>query len=296
MSATVIEPGSSEWLKLMTASKVGAILGVSPWESPRSIWHKMRGEVASETSAAKERGHYLEPAILAWFFDQHPEFRREPSATVVHRDHPRFAATPDAFAYHYTGDPDPTYPVEAKSDAGDGEFWGEPGTDEIPLYYAAQCMWTMHCTRATRIYVPMITARLEFREYVVDYNAALAATIEAKCVAFLATLDDETAPELDGHVATYEVIRKLNPLLDRGVEVELSTEHARLFTTAYTDAKASEERLRFAKATIAEDMGTAQKATWLGQLIARRQNTSGDTPAIYAAKPLPTIPEESAAA
>jgi hypothetical protein len=27
-------PGSAEWLREMTASKVAAVLGLSPWESP----------------------------------------------------------------------------------------------------------------------------------------------------------------------------------------------------------------------------------------------------------------------
>lgn len=285
---TALIPGSGEWLRLMTASKVAAVLGVSPWESQRSIWHKMRGEIKSETSAAKERGHYLEPAILAWFFDQHPELVRAEAETFIHPVNTRFAATPDAVASGR--------PVEAKSDAGDGEWWGAAGTDEIPLYYAAQCVWTCHVMGADRCYVPMITSRLEFREYVVPANPELAAQIESLVVPFLVSLAGDVPPAVDGHVETYASLRRLNPLLEKGEAVDLTDEHARLFTTAYLACKAADERLLFAKSTLAEVMGTAQFAYWNTQLVARRQNTSGATPAIYAAKPLPTIPEESAAA
>ena len=42
--------------------------------------------------------------------------------------------------------------ANTKSAANDDE-WGTPGTDEIPAYYVAQCMWTMHVTGAPLIYV-----------------------------------------------------------------------------------------------------------------------------------------------
>ena len=38
-------PGSPAWTRRITATKVAAILGVSPWDSPRSMWAKMRGEM-----------------------------------------------------------------------------------------------------------------------------------------------------------------------------------------------------------------------------------------------------------
>ena len=66
-----LDPGSPGWLRLMTASKVAAILGVSQWDSPRSMWHRMRNELPAEPqSTVQSRGHYLEPAVLAWWADQ----------------------------------------------------------------------------------------------------------------------------------------------------------------------------------------------------------------------------------
>ena len=38
-----MEPGSASWLRQVTASKVAAILGVSPWHSPLSMWRLMKG-------------------------------------------------------------------------------------------------------------------------------------------------------------------------------------------------------------------------------------------------------------
>lgn len=283
--------GSPEWLKLITASKVAAILGVSPFDSPRSLWHLMHGDLQPEPqSKVQERGHYLEPAVLAWFFDQHPELtRRESTGTTVHANG-WAAASPDAEAIDWDGD---LILAEAKTAADDSE-WGTPGTAEIPIYYAAQCVWTMHVLGAQRIFVPVLTSRLELREYVLDYDAALAADMVAKCKAFLDSLQDDEPPDLDAHPATYTSLRKLSPLLEKGIEVQLDQDTAVEFTESVLAAKAADSRLTFAKSRVAEAMGTAQKAFYGDQLVARRQNTSGNTPAIYAAKPLPTIGKSAA--
>jgi hypothetical protein len=58
-----IEPGSPEWLRAITPSKVAAILGVSRWESPYSLWHRMKGTVPPEgPKDIFQIGHDYEPA------------------------------------------------------------------------------------------------------------------------------------------------------------------------------------------------------------------------------------------
>lgn len=294
MTATELIPGSPEWLKLITASKVAAILGVSKYDSPRSMWHKMRGDVDPEpATTVQTRGHYLEPAVLQWFFDQHPELY--PTLRPGTHVHPNgwAAATPDALGHN--ADEQATVAVEAKTSADDAE-WGQPGTDEIPLTYTAQCMWTMHVLGLQRIYVPVLSSYLEFREYVVEYDHALAVDIEATCLEFLASLKGNVAPAVDSHPETYQTLRRANPLIQQGLEVQLTTEQARLFVRSRQDKAAADALIALANSTIAEAMGDAQKAYWGTQLVARRQNTASDKPAIYPAKKLPTITETSAAA
>ena len=91
-------PGTAEWAAKVTASKVAAILGLSPWESPYSMWLKMRGDIPADdgsNQAAKSRGHYLEDGIIRWWADQHPARdieETQPSALLDDWG----AATPDA--------------------------------------------------------------------------------------------------------------------------------------------------------------------------------------------------------
>ena len=42
-----LQPGSPDWQTRMTASKVAAVLGLSPWESRFSLWHRMSGLISN---------------------------------------------------------------------------------------------------------------------------------------------------------------------------------------------------------------------------------------------------------
>lgn len=287
-------PGSPEWNKLVTASKVAAILGVSPWESPRSVWHRMHGDLpASEGNESTRRGQYLEPAILAWWRDQHPEvlgvLDLQPTFTLDDWA----AATPDAVAIN--PDKPERVLVEAKSAAFDDD-WGTPGTDEIPTYYLVQVQWQMHVSGIHRCYVPIITSRLRFVEYVVDYVPEYGAALEARMREFYDSLAADEPPELDDTVATFDAVRKVHPEIERGESVELTTEQADDLVTFAHLAKETERSLRLAKSTVIDAMGRAQYAEHNGVRVARRQPRGDDVTFVVVAKPtdLNTVTEESA--
>lgn len=283
---SALQPGSPEWLRVVTASKVAAILGLSPWESPRSMWHKMHGDLpAEESTSAQSRGHFLEPAILAWWRSQHgvpaDSFVEQPSYSLGDWA----AATPDAVATFCEAGGDRAL-VEAKSTADDGE-WGEPGTDEIPAYYLTQVIWQMHVSGIHRCHVPIIGPRLKFAEYVVDYEpyAEDAAVIERRAREFYDSLKADTPPPLDDTLATYEAVRKVHPEIDRGESVELDYETATSLVIEGADLKHLETSVRGWKSRVIDQMARAQYATHNGVRIARRQPRGDATTFVVVAKP-----------
>ena len=71
-------PGSAEWSRRMTASKVAGVLGLSKWASPYSTWLRMKGLLPSDDGrnmSDKARGHYLEDGVVRWWIDQHVAVR-----------------------------------------------------------------------------------------------------------------------------------------------------------------------------------------------------------------------------
>lgn len=277
-----MKPGSREWQRTMTASKVAAALGVSPWQSPFALWHEMKGLVEREPSNdAQRRGHYLEDGVLAWWRDQNgidhdgceftlqPEYRLDGWA----------AATPDMAACHPEHD---TVLVEAKTAAYDDD-WGDPGTDAIPAYYLSQCYWQMHVSGIHLCFVPVLTSRLRFAEYVVEYDAEIGADLEKRMRAFYDSLAGDEPPPLDNSTATFATLKRLHPDVDPDLTVECDEDEARAFIAATSALKDAEAADREARSWALDRMGKARFLTANGIKVARRQ-PSGKGIALY---PLP---------
>ena len=286
-------PGSPEWQKLMTASKVAAVLGLSPWESPRSLWLKMRGDLPADPgNDATRRGQYLEDGILNWWSDRHPDIvYPTPQAFLMREDWaastPDLVVEDDGFGNRAV--------VDAKTAARDDD-WGQPGTDEIPPYYLAQMLWQMWTHDAQVGYVAVLFGtRLRFEEYVVQRDDELIAGIVAKCRAFYDSLSQDVPPPLDDHVADYAATVKTVT----GINAQEAVELADNVAADYLQALAYKDAAPIFAARVLDAMGEAQYATHNGQRIARRQK-KGDGVSLVRIAALPnvtnTIPEEEDAA
>jgi putative phage-type endonuclease len=273
MTATQVpnlEPGSEPWLATMSASKVSAMLGLSVYDSRYSLWHKMAGNIPPEPSdAQKESGHYLEPAITAWFKDQHPEWAvTYPGGTWASDDNPLYVASPDGLV----AVPDSSIGrrgLECKRALMDWE-WGEELTDDVPPGYRAQCQWQMFVGDYRRTHLAMITTRFQFREYVIDADDDDAEFLVTEADRFMQSLRDGEEPDIDSHGATYAAIKAMHPLID-GTEYELDAETAAAYIDTSSALKQAEEAKQFVTNTIATAMGNAQRATFARTTYVRRQ-------------------------
>lgn len=295
-----LKPGSDEWMQRMTASKVSAVLGLSPWESRFSLWHRMAGLMPKqEDTDQTRRGHYLEAAVADWFADQHSkDMVLRPGRAWAHKDREWQAASPDRLI----DTAEPRGPsawevktealLEVKTTAVDDE-WGAAGTDEIPPYYRCQVMWQLDTLSLPTAYVAVLLPRLEFREYRVDYNADEAAYLRSECRAFLDSLPGgpaEQRPDLDGHAQTYMTVRVLNPEVDGDTSVPGPL--AREYVAAVQELRAATTRHDLARVQMADHMQTARRALWDGKSIAtRRAGRNGAAPYVQAANTLPSFEE-----
>lgn len=299
-----LEPGSPEWMSKMTASKVAAVLGLSPWESRFSLWHKMAGLVEHDSvgNDATRRGHYLEDGVARWFADQHPEFTVEPGKAWAHRERDWQAASPDRLLLvdvpreGFSRNLKPAALLEIKTAASDVE-WGEPFTDEIPPYYRAQVVWQMDTLGIPVCYVAVLLGGLRFAEYRVDYNADEAVYIRGEAKAFMDSLPGgpaEQRPGIDDHSETYVALKAINPDIDGDIEVP--DELAVRWCQAVTAKREAESAHDLARNELVDYMGTARRAMWLGKSIATRQRSRSGDPFIKAATRLPVSDNQEPAA
>lgn len=273
-------PGSAEWLSRMSASKIAAVVGLSPYQSRYSMWMRMAGLVPQEAQSDEmARGHYLEPGLAAWFADQHPEWTVSTTGTFVHPVESWMSAAPDRLITHSSGH---TELLQCKT-AADFEEWGAAHTDEVPPGYHRQVTWEMLVTGLRRCYFAVILPYLEFREFVVDYDAAVAEELQVAAREFLDSIAAGRRPELDSHKATYEAVKLLHPLI-RPDQVEVPPHVGEMYVEALAAFAEAEAQKRFASAMLANYMGEAQTAFHQGRPIARRQAKKGGTPYVCAVR------------
>lgn len=286
--------GSPEWHAArrhgLGGSEVAAAMGLSPWESPFSLWHRKRGEIGDiEDTPSMEWGRRLEDVVVAKFVEMHPELVVARSGTWCHEDRPWQIATPDRLLYGaaaFLGRSTPVEVLEVKT-AHDADGWGEDGTDEIPVYYRVQILWYLDTFDLPRAHVAVLIGGSDYREYVVDYDADEAKALRAAARLFLDSIAADDRPDIDAHGQTYQAIRELHPDIDETVDVELSDEHAERYVRARAALKAAEADEQEARSIVADVMGDARRATWCDHTIARRQAKAGGMPYVVASRKLP---------
>lgn len=267
---TAPAPGTPEWAAKVTASKVAAILGLSPFDSQFSIWQLMAGNIppATETRPMK-RGNMLENAVLDWWLDEHPEMT-ELARQKWYPLEEWAGATPDMDVTGPTGDLEG---VDAKTIGRDDEW-----ADEPPTHYLASSMFQMACAPdMKRVHLAVLFGKpFDLRTYTIERDDDLIAQIVAQCRAFYDSLGMDTPPDLDDTVATYEAVRALHPDIEPDLDVEIPRDLAHEYVTAALAFKDAETAERSAKTRLLDAMGRARMATCDGAKVARRQpNRSG---------------------
>lgn len=266
------EPGSDAWHAARAngigGSEIAAVLGLSPYESRFSLWHRKQGLIGPvEESEEMYWGKVHEPGICARFAHEHPDLPLTTAPTYQHPDRPWQIANPDRHA-----GPDL---LEAKT-SRDADGWGEEGTDQIPVHYRAQCLHYMDVTGARRCWVAVLIAGSEYREYAVEYDADEAAFMRTAGAEFMASLAANDRPQIDGHNATYQTIRELPDGLD-DVDVEIETALRDRFHAAQNQFWLAEDELTASKGLLLDAIGTGRRAVCERVRVATRTVRDGKT-------------------
>ncbi|MDV6277260.1 YqaJ viral recombinase family protein [Rhodococcus erythropolis] len=273
------EPGSPEWLKLITASKIPSILGISRFKSQFSLWHEMAGNLPSEPIGTAQQddfdyGHAVELAAGEYWRFKNPGWRLSRGEVQYTDDGFEFgnAATIDGRASRGS-----LRRIAEIKTARDLAEWGDDGSGEVPADYAAQVIWQQRVTGFTAPANIVLWPQYgKPKIYVIEYSAQLAAAIVAAVRQWNASLVASEPPELDDTISTYETVRRLHPDID-GREVQLDPDLAADYLTAVADDKEITKRLRGLKTRVLDVMGNAQTAVVIDLKIATRTPGRGDS-------------------
>ena len=277
---------SPEWHALRTngigGSEVAAIVGLSPWESRFSLWHRKRGSLGGQqVNDGMDWGTRLEPVVCAKFAETHDMLDVQPAGTYRHHERTWQLANVDRLLFDDEFRPGPVAFLEAKTaHQFDAWEWGKEGTEDIPPYYRCQVMHYLDVLELPVAHVAVLIGGSDYREYQIKYDATEAEWLRAEAEKFWNEVLGGEAPPLDGSDATYEAVRELHPLIN-GEEVDLDAD----LYDAYVDTKALAETTatehKRIKAELLAAMGEARYARVGNKTVLRRQPGRGGSISLY---------------
>ncbi len=258
--------------KFIGGSDVATILGVSPWKSAFQLYQEKIGAFVEEITPAKQRifdrGHRWEPVVVEMLIDELQDRGHEVqiigrNARYQDPEHQFLACELDLELLidgeETNAEMKTVHPFAAKD-------WGEEGTDEIPIYYAAQGMHgLMIKPRRLCVFVALIGAD-DLRVHQIERDEETIAAIRAKEIEFWRRVQDRDAPPPEtAHDVKWLYAR------DGGIVME-SDEDLLAQVTHLAGIKADLKRLESAAEAAATRikcaMGHAETLIWDGRKIA----------------------------
>jgi putative phage-type endonuclease len=248
----VFESGTSAWHEAraysLGGSEIGTIMGLNPWESAYALWAKKTGKIENPplTNWAVRFGQAFEEPILKLWAEEHPEYELFVTGTYQDCNNSFLHANPDALARHReTGE---WIVVEVKT--------ARTSFESLPPTYEAQVRHYMMVMKIDRAVVVAV-AGMTWQEFWVERDEFTEQVQLDQAKRFLSHIVNDTKPDYDGAESTYEVIRKLHPLID-DTEIEIDGLHQ--LALAQQEFDAAEAKFNQMKSWVLDLMGNAKHA------------------------------------
>ena len=262
--------------KFIGGSDAAAILGVSPWKSAFQLYQEKVGALVEEITPAKQRifarGHRWEPVVVEMLIDELQDRGHDVkiiarNARYIDREFPFISCEIDLElaidGEECNSDMKTVHPFAAKD-------WGEQGSDEIPIYYAAQGMHGLMVKPRRRCIFAALVGADDLRIHQIERDEETIAGIRAKEVAFWQRVQDRNPPDPQ----TADDVRWLYAK-DAGTVAEADDELMRLVGELYylkNSAKLAENEIDKVSTQIKLAMGDAAILVYEGKVIATWKN------------------------
>jgi putative phage-type endonuclease len=253
------ENGSKEWHDLrdepgaIGGSDIGAIAGLSPWESAITKWAKKTKQIPDdfEPNMSMRLGTKLETPILELFAEENPDLEIFTTGTWAQKEFPWQRANPDALYRR----PDGTWGIiEVKFSR---DYW-----TEVPQYYRAQVLWYMNVFGIQEAKLVAL-AGSSYQEFEVDWDSFEASSLIAAAYRFRESVIKVEMPDWDGSSSTFETIRAMNPKIEDGEEHldELGIH----YFNALDDYEKADKKLTELKSRVLKAMGGKKRGIVYGE-------------------------------
>ena len=273
-----------EWLAArrtgITASDISVVLGLSPWTSPFTLFHRKTGDLPEEPDNDRMAlGRYLEEFVCERFATRYPEIWLEGDGQTLYAsdERPWQMATPDRLVFD-SETPDlgagPLAVLEAKT-AGSWEGWGPEGSADIPIQYRCQALWQLDVMKVDATYVaalglPSQQVRVYpiYRDEEAEDELVL---MRDEAERFLDRIAHHDPPPVDWTESSTRSLKQLYAPDDGATDYVVGRRLAMSYAAAVRRYQEAERRKREVENQIRSLMGESQRVVdRTGQLVARR--------------------------
>jgi putative phage-type endonuclease len=267
--------GSQEWHDLRNepgvvgGSDIGAIAGLSTWESAITKWAKKTGQIPDEVTPnmSMKLGTILESPILNLFADEHPELTIWETGTWANKEHPWARSNPDGI---YQTEDGQLGIIEVKFSR---DYWSG-----VPQAYRAQVLWYMRVFGIKQAKLVAL-AGSSYMEFDIEWDEFEAQTLWDAAVRFRQACLDMKMPYWDGSNSTLETIRALSPgIVDTEVDLDDLGMHYLNSVDEYEKANAKMTDL---KARVINAMDGAKRGLVFGEHLLSLRSRAGGAPYLH---------------
>lgn len=156
-------------------SDIAAIIGISPWRTPRDVWADKTGKTGDkEETQAMYWGNVLEDVVAKEFSKRTGMRVQRCNFQLYSEEYPHFCANIDrvVFSDNHKSPVGKGHKIlsgillECKTaSAYAASEWGADGSTDIPEYYLSQVQWYMGVTGAHTCFVSVLIGSNDFRMY-----------------------------------------------------------------------------------------------------------------------------------
>jgi hypothetical protein len=233
-------------------------------------------------SNAMDWGNRLEPLVVQWWQEQHPDvYAIQSPGSYAHEDRLWQRCNPDAVIDY------PTLGVASLLQVKTsryGDDFGPSGSDQIPLHYRCQVQWEMDVFGLDHCWLAVLIGGNDPREYRIDADPEGQATLREVAAKFWESLQTDDEPLIDASDSTYEAVRKLHPDIDPDQDAEVDPALYGRYLLSKDDADSATAAHKQAKSELLASIGKARRALVDGTPVLRRQPGRNGSVSLYPIK------------
>ena len=256
--------------KYIGGSDIGAILGLSKYQSALDVWMEKTGkEIKSLDSLPLRFGSFAEEFVASEYARHTGSELIHDESIYLHSEYSFMSAHIDRFVHGDGIAQPPTKILECKTANPFAQSdWGDVGSDQVPMSYLCQCAWYQAITGIDEADLAVLFGNSDFRIYQIQRDKELEELLLDKATTFWDEYVLKDIPPPPQSEADYQALFKRGNA-EQSIEANLETvkQIARLHLLN-AEISTKEDEISVIKQHVMGQLENAELLTYQNQILA----------------------------